>query len=264
MIDLHSHLLPGIDDGPRSDDDSVLMASAAVADGVSVMAATPHLRRDHPTVVPTELAARCERLSSRLQAEGIALEVVTGGEVDVYWGRSASDEDLRLVSYGQRGTWLLVETPYAAVTDLFDELIFTLTARGFRTLLAHPERNPSFQRQPERLRALVERGSLLQITAHALVAAERRSPTRRLAESLVRESLAHVLASDAHHPSGRRNVGLGEAARAADQLVPGAGAYMTEEAPRAILSGREPLPPPSREARGIAAGVLRHLRRRRT
>jgi protein-tyrosine phosphatase len=262
MIDLHSHLLPGVDDGPRSDDDSVLLASAAAADGVSVMAATPHLRHDYPTVVPAELAARCERLSSRLRAEGIALDVVPGGEVDVHWGQTASDEDLRLVSYGQRGIWLLVETPYPPVTDMFDELVFTLTARGFRTLLAHPERNAAFQQRPERLRALVERGSLLQITAHALVAAERRSPTRRLAEALVRDSLAHVLASDAHHPAGRRNVGLGDAARAADRLVPGAGAYMTEEAPRAILSGREPGSPPSREPGGIATG-LRHLLRRR-
>jgi len=135
-----------------------------------------------------------------------------------------------------------------------------LSARGFRTLLAHPERNPSFQRRPERLRALVERGALVQVTAHALVSAERRAPERRLAEALVRGSLAHVIASDVHRASGRRSVGLAEAVAAADAIVPGAGAYMTRDAPAAILAGQHPPPPPSPEGGGRRR-VLRRLGR---
>lgn len=260
MIDLHSHLLPGLDDGARTEDDAVALARAAVDAGVAVMAATPHLRHDHPGVVPAELATRCARLQARLQQESIALEVVPGGEVDIHWAQSAGDDDLRLVSYGQQGTWLLVETPYGSLSDLFEELVFQLTARGFRTLLAHPERNPSLQRRPERLRALVERGALLQVTAHALAGAERRDPARRLAEALVRESLAHVLASDAHRATGRRGIGLSDGALAADRLVRGAGAYMTREAPAAILAGKEPGDPPARSG----GGLLGRLGRRRS
>lgn len=255
MIDLHAHLLPGLDDGPRTEDDAVALARASMEAGVWTIAATPHLRHDHPSVVPAELADRCARLVSRLRQESITLKVVPGGEVDIHWAQQASDEDLRLASYGQRGRWLLVETPYGTVSDLFEELLFRLTARGFRTLLAHPERSPSFQRRPERLRALVERGVLVQVTAHALTRSYRRDPARRLAEALVRESLAHVLASDAHRAGGRRTTGLREGALAADRLLLGAGAYMTQVAPAAILAGQEPEPPPAPSA-GRLFGLL--------
>lgn len=263
MIDLHTHVLPGIDDGPRTSADSEELARSAAADGVTVLAATPHLREDHPGVVPAELGARCERLRAELHAAGIPMEVVPGGEVDIHWAQAASDRELRLTSYGQRGAWLLVETPYGEIGDLFEELLFNLNARGFRTLLAHPERNPTFQRKPERVRGLVERGNLTQVTAFALAHAPRRAPERRLAEWLVRSSLAHVLASDAHRAGGRRGIGLTEAAAEADRLVPGAGRYLTEEAPAAILAGNEPARPPTAPRTSAATRLFDRLARRR-
>lgn len=259
MIDLHSHLLPGLDDGARTIADSLAIARDASAAGVTTMAATPHLRVDHPGVKPAELAERCADLERVLQRERITLAVIPGGEVDIHWAHSASDEVLRLVSYGQAGTWLLVETPYGTVSELFEDMLFVLNARGFQIVLAHPERNPSFQRRPERLRGLVERGAVLQLTAHALVTAARRTPERRLAETLVRDSMAHVIATDVHRASGRRS-GLAEAAAAADALVSGAGAYLTREAPAAILAGELPAPPPQRR-RG--PGLARRLGRLR-
>jgi protein-tyrosine phosphatase len=258
MIDLHSHVLPGLDDGARTPEDSLAIARAAASAGVTSIAATPHLRADHPGVRPAEIAGRCTTLQRLLDAEGVPLEVVPAGELDIHWAQGASDDDLRLASYGQRGEWLLVETPYGTISELFEELLFKLSARGFRTLLAHPERNPSFQRRPERLRVLVERGALVQVTAHALVTAERRAPDRRLAETLVRGSLVHVIASDVHRASGRRTAGLDEASGAADAIVPGAGAYMTQDAPAAILAGRHLPSPPEGGGRG---GVLRRLGR---
>src|SRR4051812_18456395 len=108
MIDLHSHLLPGLDDGARTIADSPAIAREASAAGVTMMAATPHLRADHPGVNPAELARRCADLERVLQRERIALAVIPGGELDIHWAQSASDEVLRLVSYGQAGTWLLV------------------------------------------------------------------------------------------------------------------------------------------------------------
>src|SRR5215218_10603286 len=110
MIDLHTHILPGIDDGPRDLEGSVALVAELAAAGVRTVAATPHLRSDYPGVRPAELADRVDAL----QAEVEDVELVGGGEVDLYWATEASDEDLRLVSYGQRGTDLLVETPYAA------------------------------------------------------------------------------------------------------------------------------------------------------
>ena len=85
----------------------------------------------------------------------------------------ASDEMLRAASYGGRGTDLLVETPYGPVPEMFEDLLFRIQVRGFRVLLAHPERNESFQRDPARLERIVERGVLVQLTASSVVGSAR-------------------------------------------------------------------------------------------
>jgi hypothetical protein len=101
------------------------------------------------------------------------------------WAVNAGDDELRAGSYGARGTDLLVETPYGPLNDTFEQLLFTLPERGYRLLLAHPENNPTFQRSPERLHELVERGVLLQVTARSLIRSDRRRGPRPLAEALV-------------------------------------------------------------------------------
>ena len=158
MIDLHCHLLAGIDDGPETLEESVQMAKIAVADGIGTVAATPHLRSDHPLSRPDELAGRLAELIDRLEAESLPLRVVVGGEVDVFWAQRASDIELRLVSYDQGGHDLLLETPYGFLPEVFEKLIAEVVGRGYRVTLAHPERNRSLQRSPERLEALVDDG----------------------------------------------------------------------------------------------------------
>ena len=240
MHDLHAHLLPGIDDGPQDEAAAVDMARAAEADGVRVMAATPHLRRDHPGVVPAELAGRVAALQRTLDEEGIGVRVVQGGEADVFWAHNAPGDALRAGSYGGAGHDLLVETPYGAVPPVFEDLLFGLTVKGYRLLLAHPERSDAFRREPGRLAALVDRGVLVQVTASAL-AGPRSSRSRRFAHALIREGRAHVIASDGHGAGlGRPPLSAGlEAARSLD---PARARWMVEDAPAAILAG-EPLPP---------------------
>src|SRR4051794_13594678 len=166
MIDLHCHLLPGIDDGPATIDRARELAENAVADGIGVIAATPHLREDHPGVAPAQLRDQCASMTEALRAADVEVEVVPGGEVDIVWALDNSDESLELVSYGQRGDDVLVETPYGPLTPNFEQLLFDrFSARGMRVLLAHPERNPTFQEDPARLGELVRRGVLVQVTA---------------------------------------------------------------------------------------------------
>ncbi|MDP9346112.1 MAG: tyrosine protein phosphatase, partial [Actinomycetota bacterium] len=208
MVDLHAHVLPGIDDGPPDLDASVELLRAVEADGIDTITATPHVRDDHPDVVPFELAGRVAELQARLNAEGIGVTVVPGGEVDLAWAMSADAAALELVSIGQRGSDLLIETPYGEPPPALDDLLSSLAVRGYRILLAHPERGPAFQRHPERLRALHERGVLLQVTAFALVSPPHPSRSHRLATQLVRDGLATVLASDAHAVGGGRPAGL--------------------------------------------------------
>jgi protein-tyrosine phosphatase len=262
VIDLHSHLLPGIDDGARDLEHAVDMARAAADQGTRVLAATPHLRADFPDVHTDELAARCDEVRTAIADAGIELEVVQGGEAGVMWAVNATDEELRAGSYGARGTDLLVETPYGPLNDTFEQLLFTLPGRGFRLLLAHPENNPTFQRDPGRLHELADRGVLLQVTARSLIRSDRRRGPRPLAEALVRDGHAHVLASDAHSGHQLRPPMLGAGAEAAAELVGHARArWLVEDAPAAILEG-EPLPePPRAEVAPKRGGLLARLRR---
>lgn len=248
MIDIHLHILPGIDDGPATIEGSIATARRATEDGVTVVAATPHLRADHAAVRPHELAGRCEELQRALVEHGLAVTVVPGGEVDLRWATGASDEDLRLVSYAQRGRHLLVETPYGDLDGAFEDRVFGLALRGYTLVLAHPERSPTFQRDPARVGRLVERGTLMQVTAMSLASERRRSRSRRLARALVREGLAHVVASDAHGADEWRAPNLSAGAQAAAAIDPARAAWMVEDAPEAILAGRE-LPPPPRSER---------------
>jgi len=257
VIDLHTHVLPGIDDGPADLPGSLAVLTAAAEDGTVTLAATPHVRPDHPGVVPTELGGRVSELAGAAAEAGLDIDLVAGGEVDLLWAQRAGDDELRAVSFGQRGHDLLVETPYGALPDRFEDLLFSVSVRGYRILLAHPERNPTFQHDRQRLATLVEHGTLLQVTALSLASTERRSRSRRLAHELVKHQLAHVIASDAHGGHVPRS-GLSAGVEAAARIAPMRARWMVSDVPAAILAG-EPLPPPPAE-RG--AGRLARLRRR--
>jgi protein-tyrosine phosphatase len=252
VIDLHTHVLPGVDDGAPDVDAAVRLATDAAAAGVQVLVATPHLRDDHPLVVPSELAGRVQALRDALA--GVAIEVVAGAEVDLYRALTAEPGELRLASYGQRGTDLLVETPYGALPPAFEDLLFRIEAHGYRVLLAHPERNRDFQRDPRRLAALARRGTLVQLTAASLVEGRRGSATRRFAHALVAEGVAHAIASDDHGGGWRASLADGVAALA--DSAPARARWMVTDVPAAILAGA-PLPPPPEE------GSKRRFGRRR-
>jgi protein-tyrosine phosphatase len=243
MVDLHFHILPGLDDGPPDMPRSLELARAAQADGVQIVAATPHLREDHPGVRVQELAARCAELNEAIAAADIALEVVPGAELDVLWVQAASDEELRLASYGQGGTDVLLETPYGAIAPSFEAAIDRLWSLGYRVLLAHPERNRTFQQAPARLIELVRRGLLVQVTAGSLVSRQSRSRSRAAGMELIETGAAHVIASDAHRATEFRppnlSLGLAAAAAAIDRRR---AQEMVLDVPLAILAGA-PLPP---------------------
>jgi tyrosine-protein phosphatase YwqE len=109
-------------------------------------------------------------------------------------------------------------------------------------LLAHPERNPTFQDDPSRVARLVEQGALLQVTARSITTGARSSRSARLANELLRRELVHVLASDSHGPGRGRPMSLAAARAAADRMSPGLGWWLVHEAPTAVLRG-EPVPP---------------------
>jgi len=244
MIDLHCHILPGIDDGPATLSEALDLADAAANAGTKIVAATPHLRDDHPGVRIEELADRCARMNRSIADAAIPLRVVPAGEVDLLWACRASDEELRLASYGQAGRDVLIETPRDMLPPRFEEHLFGIRARGYRVLLAHPERSRSFQQHPEQLRAFVEHGVLLQVNAGSLTGPRAASRSRALSRTLVREGLAHVVASDAHTASGWRPPSLVDAVAEVERIGGGA-SRLVSDWPNAILLG-EDLPRPAR------------------
>ena len=138
--------------------------------------------------------------------------------------------------------------PYGELPERFEDLLFNVSVRGYRILLAHPERSRTFQHDRQRLATLVEHGTLLQVTALSLSSTERRSRSRRLALELVKHGLAHVIASDAHGGHVPRS-GLRAGVEAAERIAPLRAQWMVTDAPAAIVAG-EPLPPPPADRDG--------------
>jgi protein-tyrosine phosphatase len=255
VIDLHSHILPGIDDGPATMAGSLELARAAVGAGTRTILATPHIN-DDARIEPARIAAGLEVLRAALAEADIPLEVLPGGEIAIWRLIDLDAETLKGLALGG-GPYLLVESPFSPVVGDFEPMVLDLHARGHRVLLAHPERCPAFQRDPARLERLVGAGALVQITAGSMTGAFG-STVRRFTVAILREGLAHVVASDAHD-NVRRPPGLQAGFPALERELPGIGEqkrWLTELVPRAVLDGaplpeRPPLPRPP--------GLLRRL-----
>jgi protein-tyrosine phosphatase len=217
------------------------MARIAVDGGIQTIAVTPHLRSDFPDVHVGEIGARCDELRGELARAGIPLTIVPGAETSLLWALESDQQTLRLATYGQLGTDLLVEMP--SQVPLLQDLLGGLQNRGFRVMLAHVERSQTLRRDPDRVRALREQGVLIQINAGALLA-PRGSQIRTFAEELCCGGLADVLASDGHRGARWRPVtDLPQAMGAAARLVGTPRAHwMASAAPAAIIAGAE-LPP---------------------
>jgi protein-tyrosine phosphatase len=234
VIDLHSHVLPGIDDGVRSLGESLQLLRAAHEDGIDRIAATPHVRGDYPTA-PNRMELLHAEVCGAAREAAIPVEVLTGGELDYEMAAGLDDETLRRFGLGGNPNLLLVEFPYLGWPLGLADLVFDLRLRGFRVVLAHPERNGDVQLDPERLRPLVESGVLVQLTAASLDGRLGGAP-RAAARRLIDGRLAHLLASDAHAPDVR-SVGLAGAARAVGDAA--LARWLTYDVPAALLAGRD-------------------------
>ncbi|HZQ89803.1 MAG TPA: CpsB/CapC family capsule biosynthesis tyrosine phosphatase [Gaiellaceae bacterium] len=238
MIDLHSHVLPGIDDGVRSIDESLELLRAAHEDGIERIAATPHVRGDYPTT-PREMERRLAEVCGAAREAAIPVDVLAGGELDLAFAARLDDDDLCRFGLGGNPSLLLLEFPYLGWPLQLPEIVFDLQLRGFRIVLAHPERNADVQLDPERLRPLVDGGVVVQLTAASLDGRLGGAP-RAAARRLLDARLAHLVASDAHAPDVR-SVGLRDAGAAAGDHA--LARWLTEDVPEALLAG---LPLPAR------------------
>jgi len=242
LIDLHFHALPGIDDGPRQLDDALALLRAATADGTRTVVATPHCSRRWPNG-PETVADGVAALDAAARREGIDVELLGGAEVTHEMALQLPDETLRELTLGE-SRCLLLESPLGQFIDAsFETCVAQLQERGYRVLLAHPERAPGFRDDPSRLRALVDGGALVSITAAALSGGFGEN-ARWSGLELLREGLVHSVDSDAHHATGRPP-GMRAGIAAAATLLPALeerADWLTTAVPAALLSDA-PLPP---------------------
>jgi protein-tyrosine phosphatase len=239
VIDLHCHILPGVDDGAADLEDAVAMARQAEADGIEVVCATPHVRADHDVRLG-ELPARVAELNRELASRRIGVRVRPGGEVAETMVSELSAAELQSVSVGGTGRWILLEPAPGPLGDSLVDAVTSLAESGHDCLIAHPERHvgPDFR---ERLRLLVERGALLQITAALLAHGDAAPGLLDLAD----HGLVHLLGSDAHSARHGRRLELSDGfarLREVRWLRPHLD-WIGRDAPAAILRG-EPLVPP--------------------
>jgi len=219
MIDLHCHLLPGIDDGARDIAQSLRLAQMAVADGITHCVATPHI---HPGRFPNTLATITEAfvaLKHALAEEGIPLQLGMAAEVRL------SDEVLMMVAQKQvpfLGHWegdqvLLLELPHSHIPPGVEQLIGWLLKQKIRPMIAHPERNKDILRDFNKVLPLARLGCLFQVTAGAVVGQFGEGAEQR-AQQLLEQDLVTILATDAHHEE-RRPPMLDAGRRAAEVIV---------------------------------------------
>jgi protein-tyrosine phosphatase len=236
VIDLHSHILPGIDDGARSLEDALGIARAAVADRITAIAATPHVRSDFPTSAST-MEHAVDELRAAIAAEGLALELLPGGEIALDQLDLLDAGELARFGLGGSPAYVMLEFPYEGWPVALPSIVLGLRTRGITPVIAHPERSRSVQADPERLRPIVLSGALCQLTAASLDGRLGKR-SRDGAFDLLERGLAHLVASDAHTPD-IRGVGMSGAVDAlGDQVL---ARWLTETVPAAIVAG-EPVP----------------------
>lgn len=260
FIDIHCHILPGLDDGPEEMADAIAMLEQAQAAEISILVATPHFGWRGLCVTPDRISEGFGALAAEAAARGIELRA--GVEVELMPGLLERVRAGQIATIGGTGKYVLVELPLDLVPEGASHAIFELASGGVIPVIAHPERNRQIQEEPNRLLELVARGALVQVNAGSLLGHFGKT-SQITAEIALTHNLAHIIASDAHSAEGSRRFLLREAVASAARLVGDEQAIaMVTESPRLILLGKGvPRPEPRRyeRPRRTLSSVFRKL-----
>lgn len=217
MIDIHAHILPSLDDGPETIEESIELCKVAANDGIKTIVATPHSKDGVYETKSVEILKAVETLNLQLKANQIDIEILPGAEVHISVGLVESIKSGDVLTINNGGKFILFELPFVFIPPGTDKFIFNLKANGIVPIIAHAERLSAFQRNPELVDQLVKIGARVQVNAHGLTKrASRRE--RKCAEWLLRNELVHFIASDTHSLKGRPPI-LSEAVECASRIV---------------------------------------------
>lgn len=240
FVDIHCHMLPGLDDGAVNLGVSLAMAQMAVADGIETVVVTPHQLGNYSRNQGVNIRAYTERLQREFKQRRIPLKVLPGADVRIEPDMIRRLQTREVVSLADRQRHVLLELPHELYMPL-DGLLRALRPAGMVGILSHPERNQGILRDPDVVPALVEAGCLMQVTAGSLTGSFG-PEIQEFSEWLLEEGFVHFLATDAHGTDRRRPI-MSRAYHHAAELV---GQRRAEELcchnPEAVATGHEVAP----------------------
>jgi len=241
FTDIHSHILPGFDDGAANDGEFLQMAALALRGGTSCMVATPHCDLEDPLPRLEDIPITVEQYRELLRSRSLGLDLVPGVEVRINaglyrWARESGEME-RLTLAGN-GRYLLADLPLGDMPNAAADILFLVQLRGVTPILAHPERNRLLASRPERVRELAERGIVIQVNSGSLLGLYGRA-AMRCAAALLSQGLVRVVASDAHGPAARDPDLSPAHALLVRSLGEDAARLLLEENPAAVLAGEE-------------------------
>ena len=202
MIDIHSHILPGLDDGSKNMAETLGMVRQLHEAGFKTLIATPHVLEGRDFLSPAEILAAIEQVRQAVAEAGIPVEILPGAENYIFpdlikWVRGG-----KLLTLGDRGKYILVELPMLEIPHYTEQVFFELQVLGITPVLAHPERNKGLSDEPERILDWAKKGILFQLNLRSL-SGHYGPQARQLADIMLNSDLIHFIGSDAHRVSSR-------------------------------------------------------------
>lgn len=197
LVDIHNHILPGLDDGPASIEEAILLVANAVANGVTHIIATPHHKNGKYINSPLAVNEAVASLYRELSQKRIPVRIFPGQEI--FFSVNILEElENDLLTLANSGKYLLIEFPTNYIPDNTLEILYKVQLKGFIPIIVHPERNSVFRRNIHLLYEFVSKGALIQVTASSLIGVDGRS-LKKYTNVLIKHNLVHFISSDAHH-----------------------------------------------------------------
>ncbi len=243
MIDIHTHILPKLDDGAKDMDESIQMCRMGYQDGIRTFIVTPHILPGIYENDRSSILSKLQELNSKLDSEFRTLHprlsILPGADVHFSPDILHLCQRGEILTFNDQGRFLMIEFPFQGIPFQAEEVLFKLVTRGIIPIISHPERNLEIRQRPKRYYEMIRMGCLGQVTAMSLTGGFGPG-VRRMAEFLLSKRLIHLLASDAHSLDGRPPI-LSLGVRAAEKIIGREEAQkMVTENPWSLLEGRRP------------------------
>lgn len=216
MIDLHSHILPELDDGAKTVEEALQMCRIAEADGITTIVATPHSMNGIYLNKKETVCRKVDEFNNTLKKEEININVLPGLDLHLYPELILHLKEGKILTLNNRGCYLIIEFP-EVISSHIESVCFNLQVLGVIPVISHPERNYFFRKNPQVLQGFVDRGALVQVTAMSITG-EFGKEAEKAVKNFLKKNLVHIIATDAHSID-RRPPLLSSAVKVASKIV---------------------------------------------